>query len=110
MVAKALDQDKAENIVSIDLAGKSSIADYMVIATGTSSRHISSMAQKLRDRLSKEGRKCRIEGASGGDWVILDGGDIIVHFFRAEVRTFYNLEKLWGADFSSVDYTLYQSN
>lgn len=82
----------------------------MVIVSGTSSRHISAMAQKLRDRLNKEGYKnVRIEGAAGGDWVILDASDIIVHFFRPEVRTFYNLEKLWGADFSAVDYTLYHS-
>jgi len=109
MIVKALDQDKGDNIVSIDLAGKSSIADYMVIVTGTSTRHVIGMAQKLKERLSKEGHSARLEGTDSGDWVIVDAGDVIVHLFRAEVRTFYNLEKLWSADFSSTDYTLYKS-
>ncbi len=106
---KLLDQDKGENIVSIDLAGKTSIADYMVIVTGKSSRQVVGMAEKLRERLSAEGIKARVEGKDSGDWVIVDAGDVIVHLFRPEVREFYNLEKLWSADFSTVDYTLYQS-
>lgn len=106
---KLLDQDKGENIVSIDLTGKTTIADYMIIVTGRSSRQVISMAEKLRDKLAAEGCKARIEGQDGGDWVIVDAGDVIVHLFRPEVRTFYNLEKLWSADFSTVDYTLYQS-
>ncbi len=109
MIVKALDQDKGDNIVSIDLAGKSAIADFMVIVTGTSSRHVAAMAQKLKERLAKDGHKARIEGAATGDWVIVDAGDVIVHLFRAEVRTFYNLEKLWSTDFSATDYTLYKS-
>jgi ribosome-associated protein len=109
MVVKYLDQDKGIDIVSIPLEGRSSLADYMVIATGTSSRHVSGMAQKLKDRLTKEGYRPRIEGATTGDWVIVDAGDVIVHLFRAEVRKFYNLEKLWNPDFAMVDYTLYQS-
>lgn len=109
IVMKALDQDKGENIVSINLEGKSAIADYMVIVTGTSTRAVVGMAERLRDRLSKEGVKARLEGQTTGDWVIVDAGDVIVHVFRAEVREFYNLEKLWSADFSTVDYTLYQS-
>lgn len=106
---KLLDQDKGEDIVSIDLTGKTTIADHMVIVTGRSSRQIVSMAEKLREKLAKEGFHARIEGQDGGDWVILDAGDVVVHLFRQEVRTFYNLEKLWAADFATVDYTLYQS-
>lgn len=109
MIVKALDQDKGDNIVSIPLAGKSALADFMVIVTGTSSRHVTGMAEKLKQRLSKEGIIARIEGASTGDWVIVDAGDVIIHLFRAEVRTFYNLEKLWASDFSTIDYTLYKS-
>jgi len=109
LVMQALEQDKGENIVSIDLAGKPAIADYMVIVTGRSTRQVSGMAEKLRDRLSKEGVHSHIEGKEAGDWVIVDAGDVIVHLFRPEVREFYNLEKLWAADFSTVDYTLYQS-
>jgi ribosome-associated protein len=108
-VLKSLDQDKGVDILSIDLAGKTAIADYMVIVTGTSSRHITSMAEKLRDRLAKDGVKARVEGKSTADWVILDAGDVIVHLFRQEVRSFYNLEKLWSADFETSDYTVYKS-
>jgi ribosome-associated protein len=105
-----LDADKAKDIVSISLKGKTEIADYMLIATGTSSRHVSSMAQKLRDKLSTERKmKAKLEGTDSGDWVIVDAGDVLVHLFREEVRDFYNLEKLWGADFSTAHYTRYQS-
>lgn len=106
---KMLDQDKGENIVSIDLSGKTAIADYMIIVTGKSTRQVIGMAEKLRARLGDEGIKARLEGQNTGDWVIVDAGDVIVHIFRPEVREFYNLEKLWSADFSTVDYTLYQS-
>lgn len=109
MIVKALDQDKGDNIVSINLAGKTALADYMVVVTGTSSRHVVGMAEKLKERLSKQGIIARIEGKDTGDWVIVDAGDVIVHLFRAEVRTFYNLEKLWSTDFSTTDYTLYKS-
>lgn len=104
-----LNQDKGENIVSIDLAGKTSIADYMVVVTGRSSRQVSAMAAKLRDKLSDAGIKARVEGQQAGDWAVVDAGDVIVHIFRAEVREFYNLEKLWAPDFSAVDYTLYKN-
>ncbi|MEZ0226164.1 MAG: ribosome silencing factor [Alphaproteobacteria bacterium] len=109
LVMKLLDQDKGENIVSIDLSGKTAIADYMIIVTGKSTRQVIGMAEKLRARLSDEGVKARLEGQTTGDWVIVDAGDVIIHLFRPEVREFYNLEKLWSADFSTVDYTLYQS-
>lgn len=109
-ISATLDSDKALNIVSIALKGKTTIADYMLIATGTSSRHVSGMAQKLRDKLSTERKiKARVEGLESGDWAIIDAGDVMVHLFREEVREFYDLEKLWGADFSTVNYTRYQS-
>ena len=99
IVATSLADDKAEDIVSIDLRGKSSIADYMVIATGRSSRQLAAMAQHLDDKLTKLGIKdVAVEGMTQGDWVLLDGGDVVVHLFRPEVREFYNLEKMWGAD------------
>jgi ribosome-associated protein len=109
-ISAVLDGDKAQDIISIPLKGKTAIADYMIIATGTSSRHVVGMAQKLRDRLSTERKtKARVEGLDTGDWAIIDAGDVIVHLFRKEVRSFYDLEKLWGADFSTVHYTRYQS-
>ncbi len=109
-ILASLDGDKAKDIVSIDLKGKTAIADCMLIATGTSSRHVNGMAQKLRDKLATGHKiKARVEGLETGDWVIVDAGDVIVHLFREEVRAFYNLEKLWGADFSTVMYTRYQS-
>lgn len=110
MIMKALDAEKGQDLVSIDLAGKSAIADYMVIVTGTSSRQIGGMAEKLCAKLHAAGIRTRMEGKGTGDWVIVDAGDVIVHLFRPEVREFYNLEKLWAADFSTVDYTLYQAN
>jgi ribosome-associated protein len=107
IIMDSLDQDKGQNILSIDLKGKTSIADFMIIVTGTSSRHTVSMAKKLQDKLSKEKFRSRIEGSENGDWVIVDAGDVIVHLFRSEVREFYNLEKLWASDFSTVGYNLY---
>lgn len=99
IVEKSLDADKAEDIVAIDLKGKSSIADFMVIATGRNSRQLAAMAQHLDEKLTKTGVKnVGIEGLALGEWVLLDGGDIIVHLFRPEIRKFYNLEKMWGVD------------
>ena len=94
-----MDDDKAEDIISIDLAGKSSIADYMVIATGRSNRQLSAMAQHLDEKLTKRGvKKVSIEGLTQGEWVLLDGGDVIVHLFKPDIRRFYNLEKMWGIE------------
>lgn len=107
LVMEALSKEKGENLISINLSGKSAIADYMIIVSGTSSRHIGAMAEKLKQKLGTEGFRCRIEGKGSGDWVILDAGDVIVHLFRPEVRSFYNLEKLWLSDFSTVGYNLY---
>lgn len=92
-----MDADKATNITTIDLSEHSPLADYMIIASGTSSRHVGALAQKLRDKLEMNGVKnIRIEGIGTSDWVVLDAGDVIVHLFRPEVRSFYNIEKMWG--------------
>lgn len=108
-IIKALDQEKGENITTIDMKGKSSIADYMIVVSGSSSRQIVMMAKKVRDKIVEKGFKARVEGADSGDWVIVDAVDVIIHLFRPEVRAFYNLEKLWATDFSTVDYTLYKN-
>lgn len=95
-ILESLASDKAEDIVQVDLRGKSSIGDYMVICTGRSSRQVMSIAEKLADRLKTNlGRFSKIEGKDTGDWVLIDTGDIIVHVFRPEVRDFYQLEKMW---------------
>ncbi|MDR7102212.1 ribosome silencing factor [Croceicoccus sp. BE223] len=97
LVLQSLDDDQAQDIVSIPLAGKSSIADHMVIANGRSSRQVTAMAQKLAERVKHEGfGPARIEGLPAADWVLIDAGDVIVHLFRPEVRSFYNLERMWG--------------
>ncbi|KWT65843.1 ribosome silencing factor [Hyphomicrobium sulfonivorans] len=94
-----LDEAKAENIVTIDLAGKSSIGDFMVVATGGSDRHVSAISEQLSRKLKEGGSaSVRTEGRQTSDWVLVDTGDIIVHIFRQEVREFYNLEKMWSAD------------
>lgn len=84
-------------MVVIDLAGKTDFADFMVIATGTSQRHVASMAEHLREKFKSAGLgKVPVEGLETGDWVLIDGGDIVVHVFRSDVRKFYELEKIWG--------------
>jgi ribosome-associated protein len=95
-ILASLEDDKAEDIVTIPLAGKSEMADHMVIASGRSSRQVSAIAEHLTDRLKQEqGVAVRMEGKDLGDWVLVDAGDIIVHVFRPEVREFYQLEKMW---------------
>lgn len=97
LVLKSLDDDKAEEVVSIPLEGKSSIADHMVIASGRSSRQVAAMANKLAERIKRElGRHVRIEGLPVADWVLVDADDVIIHLFRPEVRSFYNLERMWA--------------
>lgn len=92
-----LNDDKAEDIVTIELSGKSDIADHMVVASGRSSRHVSAMADKIVRRLKDEGfGRVHTEGANAADWVLIDAGDVIVHLFRPEVRSFYNLERVWS--------------
>lgn len=96
VILAALSDDKAEEIVEIDLRGKTAIGDYMVICSGRSSRQVSAMADKLVEKLKQEhGRLSRVEGKETGDWVLIDTGDVIVHIFRPEVRDFYQLEKMW---------------
>jgi ribosome-associated protein len=97
LVLTSLDDDQAVETVSIPLAGKSSIADYMVVASGRSTRQVASMATKLAEKIKAEcGRSPRVEGLPTADWVLIDAGDIIVHLFRPEVRSFYNLERMWA--------------
>lgn len=97
LVLTSLDDDQAVETVSIPLAGKSSIADYMVVASGRSTRQVASMAQKLAEKIKAErGQNPRVEGLPTADWVLIDAGDVIVHLFRPEVRTFYNLERMWA--------------
>lgn len=97
-VLASLEDSKAENIVSIDIQGKSPLADYMVIASGRSHRHVAAVAEHLLKALKDAGNgSARVEGLSGADWVLIDAGDVIVHVFRPEVREFYNLEKMWQA-------------
>jgi ribosome-associated protein len=97
LVMQSLDDDQAVEVVSIDLEGKSSIADHMVIASGRSSRQVASMAQKLAEKIKQQfGKIVRLEGLPTADWVLIDADDVIVHLFRPEVRTFYNLERMWA--------------
>ena len=93
-----LDEAKAEQVVTIDIRGKSSIGDYMLIASGRSDRHVGAIAEQVQHKLKDEGYTSRIEGQPQCDWVLIDMGDIIVHVFRPEVREFYNLEKMWSAE------------
>ncbi len=97
LVQQSLDDDQAQEIVQIDLKGKSSIADTMIIASGRSTRQVASMAQKLGERIKQAGfEPARIEGLPAADWVLIDAGDVVVHLFRPEVRSFYNLERMWA--------------
>ena len=94
----SLEDSKAEDIVAIDIQGKSPLADYMIVASGRSHRHVSAVAEHLIRALKEAGHgAARVEGMSGADWVLIDSGDVIVHIFRPEVREFYNLEKMWLA-------------
>ena len=97
IILNTLDSNKALNIVSIDLANKSSIADYMIIASGTSSRHIQALSEQVLEKFKISGIKnCKIEGKESNDWKLIDGIDVIVHIFNPEKRRFYELEKMWS--------------
>ena len=99
IIEKTLDSNKANNIVSINLKKKSYIADYMIVASGTSSRHLQSLSEILVDELKKIGlTNCRIEGRESNDWKLVDAHDIIVHIFHPEKREFYDLEKMWSEE------------
>jgi ribosome-associated protein len=96
-VLTSLDDAKAQEVMAIDLNGKGAFADHMVIASGRSNRHVSAIADQLVEQLKAVGwRNLRVEGVPQCDWVLVDAGDVVVHVFRPEVRTFYNLEKLWS--------------
>ena len=102
VVLQSLEDAKAEETVAIDIAGKSSLADHMVVTSGRSNRHVSAVADQVVKALRDNGfGKPRIEGLPHADWVLVDGGDVIVHIFRPEVREFYNIEKMWQADFAA---------
>ncbi|MEM6635837.1 MAG: ribosome silencing factor [Pseudomonadota bacterium] len=95
-VLHSLENDKAEDVLAINLAGKSEIADHMVVASGRSTRQVVSISDKLVERLKQDaGVLCKVEGRDQGDWVLIDAGDVIVHIFRPEVRDFYQIEKMW---------------
>ncbi|WP_082224035.1 ribosome silencing factor [Pseudorhodobacter wandonensis] len=95
-IIASLEDDKAEEIVEIDLRGRSDMADYMLICSGRSSRQVASISEKLADKMKQDfGIICKMEGKETGDWVLIDTGDVIVHVFRPEVREFYDLEKMW---------------
>jgi ribosome-associated protein len=102
VVLKSLDDAKAEDTVAIDITGKSSLSDHMVVTSGRSNRHVGAVADQVVKALRDNGfGKPRIEGLPHADWVLVDGGDVIVHIFRPEVREFYNIEKMWQADFAA---------
>ena len=98
-IQTSLDDGKAENIVTIDLKGRSSLCDALVVATGRSARHVAALAENLAAQLKQWGfNGARIEGLAQGDWVLIDAGDVIVHVFRAEVREYYDIESMWKVD------------
>ncbi len=97
-VLNSLDDAKAEDVVTVDLQGKTSVADVMVIATGRSSTHVGAIADRIIRSLKEDGRTPRVEGMPHNDWVLIDAGDVLAHIFRPDVRHFYNLEKMWGGD------------
>ncbi|MBT5156580.1 MAG: ribosome silencing factor [Rhodobiaceae bacterium] len=106
MVLTSLDDDLAQDIITIDLHGKTALADHMVVATGRSKRHVAALADHLQRKLKAAGQKdIRTEGQTTGDWVLVDAGDVVVHIFRAEVREFYALEKMWATDAELVSYS-----
>lgn len=106
IVINSLEDGKAEEIISIDLKGKTSIADSMIIASGRSTRQVAAIANHLVTNIKKSGRgNARVEGLEKADWVLIDAGDAIIHIFRPEVRSFYNLEKMWDMNLSPDDFT-----
>jgi ribosome silencing factor RsfS/YbeB/iojap len=99
VIVASLEDDKAENVVALDLQGRAAFADRMVVATGIADRQIAAMATHLEEKLEQAGlRRVKIEGASGSDWVLIDAGDIIIHLFKPEARALYAIERMWGAE------------
>jgi ribosome-associated protein len=106
VVTDILDDRKAEDVVVIDLAGKSTIADYMIVATGRSGRQVAALADHLLQAIKGQGLiGITPEGKGQGDWVLIDAGDVIIHLFRPEIRDFYNLEKMWGSSHDGADWS-----
>jgi ribosome silencing factor RsfS/YbeB/iojap len=104
IITESIDDDKGEDIVVIDLTGRASFADRMVIATGVADRQIAAMAQHIERKLKEVGlKRILVEGANGSDWVLIDVGDIVIHLFKAEARALYGLEQMWGTDFDGAD-------
>ena len=104
LIVRALEDDKAENIVVIDLGGKSSIADTMIVASGRSARHVNAIADHVVRKLKEDGHgRAQVEGMASADWVLIDAGDVVVHLFRPEVREFYQLERIWAGDSAHLD-------
>ena len=101
LILGSLDDDKAQDVLAIDLIGKTSIADRMIVASGTSARMVSAMAEHLIQKLREIGIKPKSEGERHGDWVLIDAGDVVIHLFRPEVRQFYNIERIWAAPAAS---------
>jgi ribosome-associated protein len=102
LILKRLDEDKAQDVISIDLKDRSAMADAIIVASGRSQRHVGALADHLLRALKDEGRgRARVEGLPHCDWVLIDAGDVIIHLFRPEVRAFYNIEKIWSAETSS---------
>jgi ribosome silencing factor RsfS/YbeB/iojap len=103
LIVGSLEDDKAEQVVALDLAGRAAFADRMVVATGLADRQIAAMATHLEKKLHEAGvKRVQIEGAGGSDWVLIDAGDIVIHLFKPDARLLYGLEKMWGADFDSA--------
>lgn len=99
IITKSLDEDQAEDIIAIDLAGKSSIADIMIVASGRSGRHVSALADHIISKLKDAGAgKIKVEGLTNADWVLIDAGDVIAHLFKPEVRQFYAIERIWTGE------------
>ena len=103
VIVGSLEDDKAENVVTLDLEGKASFCDRMVIATGLADRQITAMAEHLSEKLHEAGlKRVQVEGSNGADWVLVDAGDIVVHLFKPEARAMYALEKMWGSELDEV--------
>jgi ribosome-associated protein len=99
LIMASLDDDQAEEIVSIDLEGKSSVADYLIVASGRSARHVSAIADHILRKLKESGvGRARVEGLPNADWVLIDAGDVVAHIFRPEVRAFYAIERIWTGE------------
>ena len=104
VIIESLEADKAEEIITLDLAGRAAFTDRMIIATGLADRQISAMATHLEERLAEIGiKRVQIEGSGGSDWVLIDAGDIVIHLFKPEARTLYSLEKMWGPEFDEPE-------